>query len=494
MAKAGPNHQFMSHKTPTLQVTSEVGTLKRLLVHSPDSGLGKVVPSKAQDWLFEDIVHLENMRRQEYDYYTKVLLYFLDPDKVKGKIAQIDALENNRGFYKPDHSLFHRSDRVIELQVLLSDILQDNFVRTKLIAAICAVENCSFNIEKVLLQLPSEQLAKTLISGTLPTTDMIFAPVPNMIFTRDIGIVIKDHVLLNKPAKVARTREALLTKYIFYNHDLFIECRNNIIEIPNSEHHFLLPDGEKDVRAVTLEGGDVMMVAENHLLIGVSERTSAFAANQVIKILFKKNLVEKVSVIRIPKKRDYMHIDTIFTQVKKNVWVLLGSLARGGEDLEKQDFLEDLEKLVEVPITDMLKIMQFEKGKEDKPKKFEYLEDLLESISKKDLRCPEKVQFVYSGNNEFPYGAREQWTDSCNLLALKEGVVLGYDRNDKTADAFRAIGFQTMGAAELIEKFEKGEESPDTLRDTLILLPSAELSRARGGSHCMSLPLWRESI
>jgi arginine deiminase len=74
-----------------IHVSSETGTLKRLLIHSPDRGLGKVVPSKAQDWLFEDIVHLDTMRRGEYDYYVKLLLYFLDPDKIKGKLSQIDS-------------------------------------------------------------------------------------------------------------------------------------------------------------------------------------------------------------------------------------------------------------------------------------------------------------------------------------------------------------------------------------------------------------------
>ena len=75
--------------TQRIHVSSEIGTLKRLLIHSPDRGLGKVVPSKAQDWLFEDIVHLDMMRRDEYDYYVKILLYFLDPDKVRGKVAAI---------------------------------------------------------------------------------------------------------------------------------------------------------------------------------------------------------------------------------------------------------------------------------------------------------------------------------------------------------------------------------------------------------------------
>src|ERR1700742_3645879 len=91
-----------------VRVTSEVGRLRRLLVHSPDSGLGKVVPSKAQDWLFEDIVHLDTIRRKEYDFYTKILLYFLDPGKIRGKLAEIDDGKNRRAFYKPGNDLFFR--------------------------------------------------------------------------------------------------------------------------------------------------------------------------------------------------------------------------------------------------------------------------------------------------------------------------------------------------------------------------------------------------
>src|SRR3978361_763256 len=101
-----------------LDVTSEIGDLRTLLIHSPDNGLGKVVPSKAQDWLFEDIVHLETMRKNEYDYYVKLLMYFLDPDKIKGKLKQIDA-EGKRSFFKPDDKDFHASCKVIEIQTLL---------------------------------------------------------------------------------------------------------------------------------------------------------------------------------------------------------------------------------------------------------------------------------------------------------------------------------------------------------------------------------------
>jgi arginine deiminase len=472
-----------------ISVTSEIGTLRRLLVHSPDSGLGKVVPSKAQDWLFEDIVHLDTIRKKEYDYYTKILLYFLDPDKIKGQLHKADDESNRRDFYKPEKESFFRSDKVVELQWLLSEILTDREVKLKLVASVCAIENCSYDTEAELVELPPLQLAKVFISGSIEDDRMLFPPIPNFIFTRDIGIVINDHILLNKPAKKARTREALLAKYIFFNHPLFEKYRANIIEIPDTFQHFLLPkDG--DEKKITLEGGDVMVISKDHVLIGVSERTTMEAAHRVINILFEKKLVKKITVIKIPKKRDYMHIDTVFTQVKRNVWVMLGSFSKKAIKMEDAD---PVQRTLETTKKDeKIKIIQFARKDIENPVYFESLEELLYDISKNDLRCGEKIRFIYSGNNEFPYDAREQWTDSCNLLALKEGVVLGYDRNDKTVEAFRQNGFSVVHVHELIRQLEAGDITPDNLTDTLILMPSAELSRARGGFHCMSMPLLRD--
>lgn len=474
-----------------INVTSEIGTLRRLLVHSPDSGLGKVVPSKAQDWLFEDIVHLDTIRRKEYDYYTKLLLYFLDPGKIKGRLASIDDPANEFDFYKPDHKDFFRSDKVVELQWLLAEILEDHEIKLKLVASVCAIENCSYELQNLLAAMKGPQLAKVFISGTVNDKEMLFPPVPNLIFTRDIGIVINDHILLNKPAKKARTREALLIKYIFYTHPLFSDYRDNIIELPNTFHHFLLPK-EADDKKVTLEGGDIMVITKDHLLIGVSERTTVEAAHQCIRILFDRNIVKKITVIRIPKKRDYMHIDTIFTQVKRNTWVLLGAFSRKTIKMEDADpvqrALEGNKK------DDKIRITQFRKKDPSQPESFDNLEELLADISKNDLGSDEKVKFIYSGNNEFPFDTREQWTDSCNLLALKEGVVLGYDRNDKTLEAFREAGFDVIHVHELVQKLESGELKPKDIENTLITMPSAELSRARGGFHCMSMPLLRDDL
>jgi arginine deiminase len=481
----------MAKHSNRLQVNSEIGTLKRLLVHSPDSGLGKVVPSKAQDWLFEDIVHLDTIRRKEYDFYTKILLYFLDPEKIKGKLADIDKPGNKRNFYKPAGEDFFKSDKVVELQWLLANLLENHEIKLKLTASVCAIEGCSYAVQQELQQLSPVQLAQLFISGTLKDDKMIFAPIPNFIFTRDIGIVINNFVLLNKPAKKARTREALLAKYIFFNHPMFKDYQDNIIEIPDTFHHFLLPK-EGDDHKVTLEGGDVMVITKDHLLIGVSERTTMEAAHQAIKILFELNVVKKISIVKIPKKRDYMHIDTIFTQVKRNVWVMLGNFSRKSMKMENADPIQ--RALEEKKKDEKLTIIQFKKKDPGNPEYFDNLEDLLTDISENDLRCDEKTVFIYSGNNEFPFDAREQWTDSCNLLALKEGVVLGYDRNDRTIEAFRENGFAIIHVHELIKKLEAGEMETGSMKNTLILMPSAELSRARGGFHCMSMPLLREEI
>lgn len=472
-----------------VNVNTEIGRLRKLLIHSPDSGLGKVVPSKAQDWLFEDIVHLDTIRKGEYDYYVKLLMYFLDPEKIKGKLSSIDSEAENRAFYKPSHKNFHQSEAVLEVQTLLSEMLEDDTIREKLTAAICAIEGCSYKLQNKLNATEAKELAEIFISGTLADDTMIFAPIPNLIFTRDLGTTINNFILLNKPAKKARVRETLLMRYLFFNHPLFANYRNNVLEIPDPTQHFLRPGDEPAFRT-TLEGGDVMMVSPNHVLIGCSERTSEHGANEAIKLLFDNNVVDKVTVVKIPNKRDYMHLDTVFTQVKRNVWVILNSIAHS----PKFNATEPINFLTEPEQLEATTAIQFYKDKPGQPRTFNDVEELLNDISQNDLKSTEPTKIIYSGNNTFPYDSREQWTDSCNLLAIKEGVVVGYDRNDKTVEAFKAEGFSVVSVKELIEDLENGKTDIESIKDTLILMPSAELSRARGGFHCMSMPILRDGI
>ena len=130
------------------------------------------------------------------------------------------------------------------------------------------------------------------------------------------------------------------------------------------------------------------------------------------------------------------------------------------------------------------------------------VEELFTQISKEDFKCKDEMEFIYCGDLEYPNDLREQWSDACNLVALKEGVVIGYDRNRDTAKEFVKRGYNVIMAKDIINQLYKAYiHNPDTdlgkvrdgivHKDTLILLPSSELSRARGGSHCMSMPLLR---
>src|SRR5690606_14091622 len=154
-------------------------------------------------------------------------------------------------------------------------------------------------------------------------------------------VVINQHLLLSKAATSVRARESLLTQYIFYNHPYFTQCKSVILELPENGQTFLQSDDKfsSDLHRATLEGGDLMMVAPGHLLMGNSERTSLYAVHQTVELLFEQHIVVKVTVLKIPKKRDYMHLDTIVTQVKKNAWVLLRSLGRHHDRRQQNDIL-----------------------------------------------------------------------------------------------------------------------------------------------------------
>jgi arginine deiminase len=493
-----------------------LGTLRKILIHSPDGGIGKIIPGTFSDNLYDDIVHLQKMQ-QEYNHYVKLLLWFLDPGKITYiRDFQATAPEDKkRNCYIPGRAEYFNSDKVLEVQRLLEEIVADENIRLRLITAVCSYEESSYSIQQKLESIADNALlAKVLISGVLPALasgtgeeQYIFPPLPNFIFTRDIGIMIKDHILLSKMATGARKRESLLTKFLALYY-FFKGDSSKVIEVIEESDFFLYDEKERKHNIISIEGGDVMMIHPAHLMVGCSERTSPNAVNEIIHTLFSNTSIgiEKITVVKIPRKRAQMHIDTIFTQVKKNVWVLYGIYSERLQQEENQKRKSYRNILMHKP--DMVdfeepEILQYYKSAAEvyNPQK-DYsvkenpagIESLLKKISEEDFGCrAEDVKIIYSGGNVFPHDDREQWTDSCNVVALKEGVVIGYDRNDKTSQAFVEAGFTVYSTADIFEKFENGLE-PHSLENTLILLPSAELSRARGGSHCMSMPLLRDSL
>jgi len=547
--------------TRTIHVTTEIGDLKRIMIHRPDIGIGKIIPTKFSDWMYDDIVHLDSMKK-EYDEYIKILLYFLDPDKIN-ELQKLEEecrhLPEGNDCLNPSHSQYFNSDKVVDVQQVLGNLLaektstgEENPIRLKLISAICAIEECSYETESQLHGLNQQELAKTFITGLLPhdksnpdINKFLFPPVPNLVFTRDIGVVIQDNYLLSKACKKARKRESLITKYLAL-YGFFPDEREKVMEIIEDSAYFLLNEEDQRKNKVSLEGGDVMMISPRHVLIGCSERTSASAVNGFIHKLFSLPdvIVEQITVIKIPQRREQMHIDTVFTQVKCNMWVMYGKFS---EELKKQneskqlDYLDKLYHHKEDSIFEEIQIYQFYKNKFHQPYHPEHnylletpedyallnqdlaakgypsvarqpqgLEQLIRQISIIDFKvAPEDVMIIYCGSGNFPDDDREQWTDACNLLALREGVVIGYDRNTITNREFSNVyrhhyeqqgkllpagmpnGFEVVRAGELIRRFQTGETTPESIKDTLIELSSDELSRARGGSRCMSQPLLR---
>ena len=491
----------MSHN---IHVTSEVGHLRRLLIHPPDEGIGKIVPRITNQLLYDDIVDLKKMQ-QEYSEYVRVLLCFLDPRKIQGKA-------NDLAYQRAALDLTFDSDYVLTVESLLRRILSNEDVKTLLVASVCAIEKCGLKTQKRLLQTDGAPLAHTLITGILPAADgsedFIFAPIPNLIFTRDIGITIHDHILINKPYEAARNRESLLFKYIAHFNLLNQSTRDDpdrladrVIELKELDMFFFATEEEKRRKNVSIEGGDVMMVSPGHLLVGISERTSVMAIDYLVEQLFDKDLIRKVSVVKIPQRRSYMHIDTVFTQVRRDLWILFSPFSKEAltHRIKNFDFAGNLSEAHTGPVH-KVEITQF--LREDRPgrrygvtvKKLPYLDDLFEQISCQDYGA-ERCEIIPCAGGAFPDSEREQWTDACNFLAIREGVVIGYDRNVKTEAEFRKRGFAVMRSSDIIQRVEEGAAIDEVVTsDTLILLPSGELSRARGGTHCMSMPLLRDDV
>ena len=416
-----------------IYVDSEIGRLKKVIVHRPDEGIARITPKRAGELLFDDIVHLPNMQ-DEHDIFVRVLKAFVGQDNV------------------------------LNVRELLVESMQDEESKYEVINKIIDFEELPYTFIPRLAGLSPEQLADTLITGYLEPEDRIlFDPIPNLIFTRDLAVTVKDHVIITKAAKQARFRENFLTRLIFSSHPVFrrLEADGKTINLNRVDKFPPSKRGEM----VSIEGGDVMIINEDYLLIGMSERTNNYAFECLKNYLFDRNIVKNIVQVNIPAERSYMHIDTVFTQINHNHFVAY-----------KPIVLDGLGSYVDVHRSN---------GEE------------VEYACLRDFLLAEvnpKMEFIWAGLGLSPYQEREQWTDGCNLVTLKPGVAVTYDRNPTTEKAFKEFGYKVIGAEKLLRDIENGKITAESVENTIITIPSNELSRARGGSHCMTCPIERELI
>jgi arginine deiminase len=428
----------------SLRVTSEIGKLKSVLVHLPGPEIDRMVPSMMEELLFDDILY-GNRAREEHRRFQQVL-----------------------GFV---------ADEVLEVQDLIEEVLQVPEQRGAILDDLGRTLGWGPDMDGRLRDLNAEQLAAVLITGierplpeiAAPSADLYaIPPIPNYFFQRDPLVVVGERAIRCSMATSARQREPLLNGYVLSLHPRFASAEGGKFWFQEFSADYGKPSSYARMRP-TLEGGDVLVLREDLIAIGYSERTEKTTIERLAESFKKlKAPVKRILVVAIPPARSYMHLDTVFTMISEGECLVYGPmiLPDGAEeadvyecDLTKREITWTTEK-------DLLSALKAQK------------------LDLKPLRC---------GGDDPIAERREQWTDGANAFALAPGVVLMYDRNEKTAAELQRAGYHVVDEADLLlgrEELELWKPS----KKYVILLAAHELSRARGGPRCMTMPLVREDV
>ncbi|MDH3497730.1 MAG: arginine deiminase family protein [Gemmatimonadota bacterium] len=407
---------------PRLKITSEIGPLRAVLVHTPGNELLAVTPGTREDYLYDDIIDLDIARR-EHRRMVAVLERFAD---------------------------------VYEVQDLLGEVLEQQDVRDFLIARMHEVVP-SDALARQLDGLPTDELVTHLIEGVVEDAGPIgralnevgysLPPLPNLFFTRDVGIVVGEHVLIGSMRHGVRWSEELIVKALFAYH-------------PALQSAGILYDGSDERRVnYTLEGGDVHPVREDTLLLGFSDRSSPAALDHLCDLLFKQSSVTDVIVVVMPGERTAIHLDMIFTQLDRELCVVYPPHFLGPERLSVLHRRKGTHGVKEMP-------------------------NLFAALRAIDL----SLEPILCGGDSRPVQEREQWASACNFVMLRPGLGLGYHRNDATLTECQKVGFEIVRGVD----FLTGDREIQDDERAIITIEGSELVRGGGGPRCMTLPLRRD--
>jgi arginine deiminase len=414
-------------------VYSEVGKLRKVIVHRPELSLQRLTPSNHAELLFDDVLWVERAQL-EHDQFTQVMR-----ERGVEVLFVLDLLVETL-----------RSSKEAR-QLILDQVVTEYTVGWALVD----------EIRKFMLEMEPAALARHLIGGltageahvdwpafadislhAAALEDMntfLLPPLPNTLFTRDSSCWIFNGVSVNPMYWPARRRESLNMYAIYKYHPMFKDMGFRFWYPNETDDEFNMQNFGRS----SLEGGDVLPIGNKTVLIGMSERTQGSMIEQIADALFTSGSAERVIACVMTKDRAHMHLDTVFTML-------------------------DRDKVTLFPkVVNTIRAISLRPGKKAGDFHVTREPDFLSAVT--DALKVKKLTVVETGGDQYQ-SEREQWDDANNTVALEPGVVIAYERNTHTIARMRAAGIE------------------------VITISGFELGKGRGGGHCMTCPVVRDEI
>ncbi|MBN2248535.1 MAG: arginine deiminase [Coriobacteriia bacterium] len=417
------------------RVSSEVGTLRTVLVHRPGMALERLTPANRSDFLFDDVVWVERAAA-EHDAFVALLrsrdvevLYFselLAEAFAASSEAREEAISSAVSSYTVGLSM------VAELRAYLREL-----PHTRLAAALIGGLLVS-EVEGV----DVDALRRRSLGAVLAEPQsFVLPPLPNTLFTRDSSAWLYGGVVLPPLFWAARRMEVVLVSLVYRFHPRFAAADFSFwYPAAGDTARFPLEDFSQ---GSSLEGGDVMPIGNGTVLIGLGERSTGRMVEHVASSLFSAGEAHRVIVCRMAQERAYMHLDTVMTFVDHDAVTLFP------------------------PVIEGMQVFSVRPG--DRSDSFEVIEEagVLEACA--DALGVDRIRTIETGGDHFQ-SAREQWDDANNVVAIEPGVVVAYSKNVHTNARLRAAGIEVLE------------------------IEGSELGKGRGGGHCMTCPIVRDPV